>query len=195
MPRTLPQPHEGITGISRDDWLLSLDERAVAHREALIIMARHLSTATLVGQPAPVVRRMSRRMADPRAGDLAVTTEVLYGRQVAGDRIKGFGILLAHRQEWGEPDTSWAATCLREGWNPVTEERYAETACYLQYGCRASDVCRWVNSLPVALPAWISSFNLDAAAERSETGVTFTRDSLITGLADSGFTLRGPERL
>jgi hypothetical protein len=46
------------------------------------------------------------------------------------------------------------------------------------------------------LPVGISGFSADAAAERTETAegrtrVTFTRDSLIGGLADSGFYLRG----
>lgn len=186
-----PQPREGISGTDRDDWLLSLDERAIAHREALIAMAAHLRTAILVGNPAPVVRRMSERVSHPQPGDLAVATEVLHGRRDPDDRLKGFGILLARRREWCSTDAAWAAQCLRNGWDPAAEERLAEDAYYLQYGPAAVDVCRWTDSEPAGLPVQVIAFSVDAAAERDGTRAVFTRDSLIGGLADSGFTLRG----
>jgi hypothetical protein len=197
-----PQPYEGIRGEDRDDWLLSLDERAVAHREALIAMAAHLRTATLVGQPAPVVRRISDRINAPQPGDLAVTVEVLAGRRDPDDRLTGFGIYLAGRREWAATDAQWQAFCAQEAAvssDPGTLElicsddnRATDSVFYLQYGPAAGDICRWHNSEAVVLPVLTGSFSADAAAERTGTAAVFTRDSLTGGLADSGFTLRDP---
>ena len=198
---TWPQPHEGITGTNRDGWLLSLDERAVPHREALIMMARHLRGATLVGNPAPVVRRMGERLIRPQPGDLVVSDEVLHGRRDLDSRIKGLGIFLAGRREWAETDAEWEAFCEEErAASSLTpddltlicseENRCTDTVYYIQYGPAAGDVCRWSNSSCTVLPVQVDSFAVDAAAERTDHGATFTRDSLIAGLADSGFSLR-----
>jgi hypothetical protein len=199
---TWPQPYQGIRGIDRDDWLLSLDERALAHRGALIAMAAHLRTAVMVGQPAPVVRRISDRIRAPQPGDLAVTVEVLHGRRDPDDRLTGFGIYLAGRREWAETDAQWAEFCAQEAAvssDPGTlalicseENRATDTVFYLQYGPAAGDIARWHNSEAVVLPVGIGSFSADAAAERTEGLAMFTRDSLAAGLADSGFTLRDP---
>ena len=193
---TWPQPFEGIRGTEHRAWLLSLDERAIAHREFLIEMAHHLSTATLVGNPAPVVRRIGERLRLPRIGDLVVTTEVMHGRRDPDDRLKGFGIFLAGRKEWCETDAEWAAGCLANDWDPLTEERMTDTVFYIQYGPDPGDICRWHNSEAVVLPVDTGTFSADAAASREETAdgrtrATFTRDSLIGGLADSGFQLKG----
>jgi hypothetical protein len=192
----LPQPHEGITGTDRDDDLLSLDERAVVHRDALIVMARHLRTATLVGQPAPVVRRMSERLDHPEPGDLVVTAEVMYGHRDLDTRIKGLGIYLAGREEWDSTDVQRAAWCEEErtaGGDPEAEGRLADRAFYIQYGPAAGDVCRWTNSRVVVLPVQIGDFSAPAGI-RDGSATVFTRDSLIGGLADSGFELRRPEK-
>jgi hypothetical protein len=188
-----PQPHEGIAGTDRDDDLLSLDDRAVPHRDALIVMARHLRTATLVGQPAPVVRRMGDRLDRPEPGDLAVAVEVLYGNRDTGTCITGLGIFLGERTEWASTDEQWAAECEEEraaGGNPEADGRMTDRAFYLQYGPAAGDVCRWVNSRAVVLPVQIADFSAPAGT-RDGTATVFTRDSLIGGLADSGFELRG----
>ena len=188
-----PQPHQGITGTDRDDDLLSLDMRAVAHRDALIAMARHLSAATLVGDPAPVVRAMSDRIRHPEPGDLVVeTSRVIYGRCDLDTRIKGFGILRASRREWYSTDEQWAAECEAEGWDVATEERTTDTAIYIQYGSAAADICRWENAEVMSLPIQVSSFSAPAGT-REGTSVTFNRDDLIGALADSGFRLRLPE--
>jgi hypothetical protein len=189
---TYPQPHEGITGIDRNDDLLSLDMHAVAHRYALIAMARHLSTATLVGDPAPVVRAMGDRIRRPEPGDLVVeTSRVIYGQTDLDTQIKGFGIFLARRLEWSSTDAQWAGECAEEGWNPVTEERMTDTAIYIQYGSAAAAICRWENAEVITLPIQISDFSAPVGT-RDGRGVTFTRNDLVGGLADSGFKLRLP---
>jgi hypothetical protein len=188
---TWPQPHEGITGTDQAGWLLSLDEQAIPHREALIAMARHLHAAVLVGDPVPAVRRMSERICHPEPGDLAVAVEVMYGRRDPDTRLRGFGILLARRKEWASTDAQWAAECLAENWDPATEERFTGNVYYLQYGPAAGDICRWHDSRPAGLPVQAESFSRDAAAGYSGTRVMFTRDSLAGSLADAGFTLLG----
>jgi hypothetical protein len=194
-----PQPFEGILGQGADlsgHWLLSLDEQAVPHREALIAMAHHLHTATLVGDPAPVVRRMNDRLRKPENGDLVVTTEVMHGRQDPDDRLKGFGVYLDGREEWAETDAQWEIEKAgNEGW-VTDEDRMTDTVFYIQYGQDPRDICRWHNSEVIVLPVDIGEFSADGAARRETTddGRTrawFTRDSLIGGLADSGFRLRG----
>ena len=191
---TWPQPYEGITGTDRDDWLLSLDERAVTHRDALIAMARHLHRATLVGNPAPVVRAMGDRLRAPEPGDLVVeASRVIYGRTDLDTRIRGFGILLARRKEWCCTDEQWIAECEAEGWDPVTEERMTDKAIYIQYGSSAGDIYRWHNADIVVLPVQVDSFSRPIGTP-DERGVTFTRDDLLSGLADSGFQLRLPPR-
>jgi hypothetical protein len=190
-----PQPYEGITGTDLTAYdLLSLDERAIAHRDTLLAMALHLNTATLVGNPAPVVERMSERIRNPRPGDLACAAEAMHrGPRADVDyRTKGLGVLLARRREYCESHQDWADLCLREGWNPLTEERMTDDAYYLQYGPEPGDICRWTNSAPVGLLTQPWSWTVDAAAERTETGAVFTRDSLLGALADSGLTLREP---
>jgi len=195
MTQSWPQPFEGVRGTDMSEhMLLSLREPALAHREALIAMGRNLRTATLVGSPAPVVRRMSDRISHPEPGDLVVTIEVLYGRRDPDDRLKGFGIYLAGRKEWETTDEEWQAECLRYGIDPA--DRGTDTVFYIQYGPDPGDICRWHNSEAVVLPAQDGPFSIDGAAEREDLGegrqrATFTRDSLIGGLADSGFRLKG----
>ena len=166
--------------------------RAVAHRDALIVMARHLHTATLVGDPAPVVRIMGERTRLPQPGDLVVeSSRVIYGRCDLDTRTKGFGTMLARRREWYSTDEQWAAECAEEGWDPAAEERMTDTVIYIQYGSAAVDICRWENADVIVLPIQIGSFSAPAGT-RDGRGVTFTRDDLLGGLADSGFKLRLP---
>ncbi len=204
-----PQPHEGITGTGRPGWLLSLDDKAVPYRDAIIVLARHLQNTVLVGQPAPVVRRMGDRMRHPRVGDLVVTNMALMTRD-PDTRLKGLGILIhAGRKEWYETDTEWEAFCATErtaacenhsgaeageiiAYTTGEDNRATDTAFYVQYGPDAGDVCRWVNEMCTMVPVDVDSFSVDAAAERTGTNAIFTEDSLTGVLADSGFELRVP---
>jgi len=212
---TWPQPFEGVHGIDMSNhWLVSLETEAIPHREALISMARALNTATLVGSPAPVVRRIADRIRHPEPGDLVVTMEVLHGRRDPDDREKGLGIYLDGRREWAETDADWQAFCERERSEILAnheddgdtddlietitgeDNRCTDDVFYIQYGPDPRDICRWHNSEAIVLPVQDGPFWADAAAEREDLGggrqrVTFTRDSLIGGLADSGFRLRG----
>jgi hypothetical protein len=193
-----PQPFEGIRGTEIRAWLLSTDERAVVHREALIDMARHLQTATLVGDPAPVVRRMSDALRNPLPGDLVVTREVMLGTYQDPDRrLKGFGLYLRGRQEWATSDADWEAYKAEDGCGLTDADRMTDNVFYIQYGPDPGDVCRWHDSRAIVLPAGLDGFGIDGAAERTETedGRTrrvFTRESLTGALADSGFLLRDP---
>ena len=193
-----PQPYENIQGTDLSgNWLLSLDEKAIAHRDVIIVMGKHLLTATLVGNPAPVVRRMSDRMRQPERGDIAAATEVLHGRGDLDYRIKGLGVFLGQRREWAETDADWEAFKAEDGCGLTDEDRTTDTVFYLQYGPAPGDICRWHNSEPVALLTQPWSYAQDGAASREETPdgrqrAVFTRDSLIGALADSGFELRIP---
>ena len=203
--KSLPQPREDVTGMDlTGSMLLSLREPAAVHREALITVTRHLRDSCMVGNPAPVVRRIWQRISHPEPGDLAVANEVLHGCGDDDYHLKGFGVLLAIRDEWAETDADWAAFCDSErraaeadGFTAdmiVSDENRAEEhgVYYLQYGPEPVDVCRWVNSACTALPVHVPGFGKDAAAARDQDGAVFTRDSLIASLADSGFALRLP---
>jgi len=160
--KNYPQPHEGITGTLRDqDDLLSLEGKAVAVRKMMAGIASVLRSAVMVGQPAPVVRRMSDRMREPQPGDLVMETSTMY--RDAEDWHKGFGILVARRQEWWTTDAEWEQEVAEERaaheeflrgpyaqpgdaaepWEPG--ERQTDHAWYVQYGPEPGDICRWVN--------------------------------------------------
>jgi len=169
-----PQPYEGIHGTDRDDWLLSLDERAIPHRDALLAMAGHLRSATLVGHPAPLVEDMGRRIEHPQPGDLvAEATSAMYkrrrGPEGLDDRIKGLGILLARRHEWSVTDQEWERFCDEEravSTDPGVLElitsldnRTHEDVIYIQYGPAAVDIARWANAEVICLPVQVASFS------------------------------------
>ncbi len=206
-----PQPHEGITGADREaDDLLSLDDKATARRMLMIGMAECLHQAALVGNPAPVVKRMYGRMKDPQPGDLVLELSSLGVSRRRPDgldqQVKAFGILLAHRREWWQTDEEWAARVeeeriaheefLRsayshpgdEPFDPAQCERLTDDAWYVQYGAAAGDVCRWTNCQFVAIPTDPRASEIPVGT-RDGNGVTFTRDDLISGLADSGFAI------
>ena len=146
----LKQPHEDIVGTDRSaSDLLSLEDRAVEHRDALIAMTRALHSATLVGNPAPIAHRIYVRMTNPAPGDLVIeTTRCMYATNDL--RAKGFGILLAQRTEWVDTDAEWAAA--KEEDPSLTEaDRSAESVYYVQYGPSPTDICRWTNCEFLAL--------------------------------------------
>lgn len=208
--RNYPQPHEGIAGADRDDDLLSLEEAAVPRRLLMGGMARCLRDAVLVGDPAPSVARMWQRMKSPEPGDLVIETSTFYRRD-EDSRVKAMGILVAHRVEWNEKDEEWAACVEQERirhddflrgpysqpddgpFDPSACERTTDHAWYVQYGPQAADVCRWVNCDFMMIPADSSAFRAPVGT-RDGNGVTFTRDDILGGLADSGFTLQSPAR-
>jgi hypothetical protein len=203
------QPREDVApGAVRDDNLLSLEESAVAVRKLLAGLAGVLMKATLVGQPAPIVRRIHERMHDPQPGDLVLETSTMYRH--ADDWYKGCGILLEHRVEWWETDAEREAQVAEERaahedflrgpyahpgdadepWEP--DERTTDHAWYIQYGPQPADVCRWVNCDFIAIPTDPRGWDVPAGV-REGTATVFTRNSLLGGLADSGFALRQPE--
>lgn len=164
----MKQPHEDVRGTDRTgDDLLSLDERAIAHRDALIRMAKHLNQATMVGHPAPIVERIRKRITTPEPGDLVVEVSALYRREL-DDRIKALGYLVERRTEWATTHEAWNQEMLEEGvqarLNGETEmpawlaDRPRDTAWYVQYGPDPVDICRWTNCdflvLPVDIERW-----------------------------------------
>lgn len=203
---TWPQPREGITGTDRTDDLLSLEEEAVPRRLAFNGLADCLYRACLVGNPAPVVARMWERIRDPQIGDLVLEQSSRY-RKDEDTQIKRLGILLAHRTEWWETDEEWAAQVEQErihfeefkrgpygqpGDTFEPDERMTDHAWYVQYGPGAGDICRWVNCMFYLVPTERGVFEQPLPGTRDSSGVTVTRDDLVTALADSGFTLRQP---
>lgn len=195
---TYLQPHEGVIGTDRtDDWLLSLDDQAVAHREVIRALVGHLRTATLVGNPAPVVQRMYERISHPQPGDLVIEESTFY-RPDPDVRLRSFGVLLLHRDEWWQTDDEWQAAVEEERrwyeehdalgeYDPSSRPR--DHAWYVQYGPHPGDVCRWTNCSFVVVPV-ADTFTVPAG-QPDDTGATvFTRDSLLGSLADSGFSLR-----
>jgi hypothetical protein len=185
----LKQPREGITGVQRDDFLLSLDEKAVAHRDALIAMARHLQTASLVGNPAPVVQRIYERIKNPQPGDLVVESSTGVRTRDLDTRTKAFGILIEHRNEWWETDAEWEAQKRAEGWDD-DEDRRVDHAWYIQYGNDPGDVCRWVNCDFLAIPIDPKAFDYSIGTRLPVGGVSVDRDDVVAGLAASGFEVR-----
>lgn len=147
----LKQPREDVaSGTDRDDALLALDGSAEAHRFALIGIARLLYKTTLVGNPAPIVEDIYKRLTTPQPGDLVVELSVLYTRD-PDKRLKGLGILLEKRTEWHDTDEAWAAA-VAEGAVYPDDERFTDEAWYVQYGPSAEDVCRWTDCSFIALP-------------------------------------------
>lgn len=185
----MKQPHEGIVGADRTgDPLVSLEDEHLPIREALTVMARHLSTATLVGNPAPVVERMGARIRTPQIGDLVIESSRVATRR--GDWYRGFGYLVERRREWWDTDAEYERMVADEEIG-AGEPRSVDEAWYIQYGPNPADVCRWTDCSFLVIPIAAEVFALPAG-HRDGSGVTFTRESLLAGLADSGFTLRTP---
>jgi hypothetical protein len=187
---TYPDHHDGIVGRQLNNNLLGLDDRAQAHREAIRALAFHLQDATGVGNPAPVVARMGERLRSPVVGDLVVETSTR--RRQTDLRIESMGYLLATREEWYDSEADWAALIEEYPEEDTDDNRSTDTAWYVQYGPDPRDVCRWVNCSFLVIPIEMDSFSLPAGRPTETGGVVFTRDTLLTSLADSGFTLNPP---
>ena len=217
LPGRWPEPHEGIVGIARlDDDLLDLTDRALARRRMMVVTAKAFQDALLVGDPAPIVKRMYERFGardgvagqGPRAGDLVIEVTALHRDDP--ERIRtGFGILLTHRDEWWTTAAEWDAAIAQErSWHDehypgepfdadaTLGRRSVDHAWYVQYGPAPGDVCRWTNCSFVVLPTSMD----DLAALRpaigtptADGGVSLDRDDVLGALADSGIRLRGLE--
>lgn len=187
-----PQPWEGVTGIAReDDDLLSLEDAAMPRRQMMTGLARCLCKAVLVGDPAPVVRRMGDRMRAPQPGDL-VFEQTMTRR--GDDWYRGFGILLLRRREWASTDEDFAREMAGEPEDLRGDDnRCTDDAWYIQYGPGERDICRWVNADFTMIPADDREFTR-LYGTRDGSMVTIDRDDLLTGLADSGFRLKTPPR-
>lgn len=148
----MKRPHEGIRGVDRGgDDFLSLDLRAVAHRDVIGALVEHLHTACLVGNPAPVVRDMYSRMRTPVVGDLVQVTDWNHPGGQLGDRVPGLGYLVEHRAEWWHTDTRWEQHLAAGDYTP-DDDRPVEDVWYIQYGPNPGDVYRWHNCTVLAVP-------------------------------------------
>jgi hypothetical protein len=187
MIRDLKQPHQDVPRPYGDDPLLTLDGPALAFRDALIKMSRHLSNATLVGNPAPVVARMCERLRKPQPGDLVMEMTAWTHWRSDDHRAKAFGRLILERVEWWETDEDWAAQLVEEDGALSEEDRRTDHVWYVQYG--PDHVCRWTNCSFIVLPVDIDDFTMPAAVRNGDAAV-FTRDSLVSSLSDSGFSFK-----
>jgi len=201
-----PQPGEGITGINLGgDNLVALDDAALAVRNQLRTMAELLRDVTLVGDPAPFVRRVYSRITRPVPGDYVTETSTMHQKDKP-DWFHGTGYLIGHRDEWACTDEEWAdekaKACLDheaflKGPNsrpgdadePFDPEEYlgdrrTDHAWYVQYGPEPADVARWVNCAFLVIP-------VSGVPRHFRSGPVFTRESLTADLADSGFRLKG----
>lgn len=186
----MKQPHEGVVGVDRTgNDFLSLDERALYHRDILVAMARHLYTAVRVGDPAPVVQRMYLDIAKPKVGDLVVETSKGFYSPAAETRTKAFGFLVAHRREWCHTDEEYAEL-VGDGEYDAGDPRPVDEAWYVQYGRRVGDICRWTNCHFIAIP--VGGDYVDRAALREGTELVITRDALMRTIIDAGFNLAVP---
>lgn len=183
----MKQPHEDIRGTDRaGDPLVSLDDSYLPVRAALTMMARHLGTATLVGNPAPVVARMAERLRSPQVGDLVIEQNAAGMRRETW--FRGFGYLVERRREWWHTDAEWQE--LKQEDDSLTDaDRWTDDAWYIQYGPAAADICRWTDCSFRVIPITGEQFSVPAG-HGDGTATVFTRDSLLGGLADSGFDLR-----
>ena len=153
----MKQPHEDVAGVQRDDDLLSLEESALAHRDALIAMAKHLKSTTLVGNPAPIVEEVHHRITHPRIGDLVMEVSAPYRKEV-DTRVKSLGILVERRYEWWETDEEFERLKAEDPPSYTEADRMTDEAWYVQYGPDPKDICRWTNCEFVALPGLAERF-------------------------------------
>lgn len=170
--------------------VLGLDEESLRWRRLLGTVAHHLETATLVGNPAPIVKHMRARMKEPQVGDYVVELSTFYrGRGENGptEWAHGTGYLQRVVEEPAGSDEDWA-----EEMRLYPESvRPTDDFWYVKYGPAEEDVTRWYNCTFLAIPLTADFFELPEAGIRNEDGsVTFTRDSLIGHLAGAGFTMK-----
>jgi hypothetical protein len=78
------------------------------------------------------------------------TTSSLFRSDVER-RTMGFGILIAHREEWAQTDEEYQQS-IDAGEVGADDKRWRDSAWYVQYGPQPDDVCRWVNCSFIAVP-------------------------------------------
>ena len=146
-----PQPHEGVTGVDRDDFLLSLDEPAQTHRDLIVGLTLNMYAAIQSSgrSRSQYAQEILDRMNTPVAGDLVVE-ESVRSRAPWERRRRSFGVLLLHRKEWAHSDEEWEAAVADGEFGP-DDDRWTHTAWYVQYGPNAGDVCRWTDCRFVAV--------------------------------------------
>lgn len=162
----------------------------------LAILGYSIYTTTMVGDPAPFVRRLAERMRAPRPGDLVLETSTVFRLDRGDWDSAALGYFLREadepactREEWDAEQAEEAAWCAEhhpgEPFEPEPYEPRIERVQYLQ---RLDDggEFRWHNAefiaLPTTLPrAWLGE---------TPPGSTVTRDSLIADLGDAGFHLK-----
>ena len=142
---TAPVYLERPLGIDRsDDPLLSLDDATDPFRTLIARSQWYFNFVT--GMPhAPIHKRWSERMYNPRSGDLVYVPDRILGGPRGGDlktRMQSFGYYVLGRME-----PAYSA----EDWEQVKDE-YDGAPCptedvfYVQYGPSPEDVCRWGNA-------------------------------------------------
>lgn len=142
-----PKHFEGVTGTLRDeDDLLSLSDQALKRRRMMMDLAYVLYSATMVGDPAPKVADMYRRISNPVPGDLVLETS-----SFRRGEMKAFGILLAKRDEYWHTDEQWEED-LADGAYYASDTRPTEDIWYVQYGPNPDDICRWHNCSFIMVP-------------------------------------------
>jgi hypothetical protein len=189
----MKQPHEDIAGTDRTgNDLLSLEPSAQAHRDALIALTRHLHTATLVGNPAPVVQRMCERIYSPQPGDLVVESSAGMHSADPKRRATALGYLVEKRREWWHTDEEWEQYKTEDGF-VTDDDRMVDTAWYIQYGPNPGDIFRWVNCSFLVVPVDPDEFD-KPFGRRDGSAVVVDRADLLGALADSGITLAGGDR-
>jgi hypothetical protein len=127
----------GTTVVPMQPWSTADGERAI------YALSWHLRSATLVGNPAPVVAEIYDRMRHPQVDDLVVeSTRGHYDAHAErGDWYRGIGILIAVQREWLSTDDEWAA----DPDSAFDDNRASDEWTYVQYGPAPEDVCRWGN--------------------------------------------------
>lgn len=171
-----PQPWEGMrgSGTTRTDLLLSLEDGALAHREAITATAMWLERTVNVGDPVPIFQRMRDRLSTPRPGDLVVSPAIAANRRRdPATRLQAFGVLLARRDEWHHTDDEWLNEDADDPYGSSFAQWTADTprvydplrhparpieddVHYVQYGPHPDDICRWTDATFVTVPTWMS---------------------------------------
>ncbi len=192
---TLPVPYEGVVGPTGHPLLLSVNDRFLPVREALIRMGWHLLCATQVAPQAPVVARIYQRITNPQPGDLVVErtgllrhlTESSPDRRAEFHRT-AFGIFITAREEW-VPDPT----------RPAPPPGGADAGGlvpglvhYLQYAPQQGAVSRMVNSMLLTIPVG-GDFSRPAGRPDPAGGFTVSRLNLLDALADIGMRVPSNE--
>lgn len=151
-------------GVDRTgDPLLTLDDGALT---AVVEIVYHGIRLTGV-LDAPIGRALIDRRHHPRPGDFVVILDSIPGRGPTADAIdrlrKGWGYLVARRNEPFYTDTQWADVADQYDGKPCPTERIF----YVQYGPNPGDVCRWENAEAYAVPHdWAAADEISDDAKR-----------------------------